>query len=98
MTEPGWVGMVSRHPLSPSGPSDMRNTFLLGVSLALTTVACSPSAPPGPPPLTDLTHNSGAPRAPEQLAVTFEHADLSFRVDPVRHWIEGDARLTFAAT
>jgi aminopeptidase N len=76
----------------------MRNTFLLGASLALSTVACTPSAPPGPPPLTDYTVNSGAPRAPEQLAVTFEHADLSFRVDPVRHWIEGDARLTFALT
>jgi aminopeptidase N len=90
--------MVSRliFPL-PAHPT-MRNTILLGVSLTLTTVACSPSTPPGPPPLTELTLNSGAARAPEQLAVTFEHADLSFRVDPVRHWIEGDARLTFAAT
>ena len=81
----------------PNGPT-MRNTFLLGAILALTTVACSPSAPPGPPPLTDRTVNSGAARAPEQLAVTFEHADLAFRVDPARRWIEGDARLTFALT
>lgn len=76
----------------------MRNILLLGVGLALGTVACTPSAPPAPPPLTDLTRNSGAARAPEQLAVTFEHADLSIRVDPVRHWIEGDAKLTFALT
>jgi aminopeptidase N len=76
----------------------MRNTFLLGASLALSTVACTPSAPPGPPPLTDYTRNSGATRAPEQLAVIFEHADLGLRVDPVRHRIEGDARLTFLLT
>lgn len=76
----------------------MQKTLMLGVSLALTTVACSPTQPPAPPPLTDYTRNSGAARAPEQLAVTFEHADLGIRVDPVRHWIEGDARLTFLAT
>ncbi|MDQ7994961.1 MAG: M1 family metallopeptidase [Luteibacter sp.] len=76
----------------------MRYPLLLGLGLALGTVACTPSAPPAPPPLTDYTRNSGAPRAPEQLAVTFDHADLGIRVDPVRHWIEGDARLTFGVT
>lgn len=30
-------------------------------------------------PLTDFTRNSGGPRAPEQLAVTFEKADLALR-------------------
>ena len=76
----------------------MRYPLLLGLGLALGTVACTPSAPPAPPPLTDYTCNSGAPRASEQLAVTFDHADLGIRVDPVRHWIEGDARLTFGVT
>ncbi len=76
----------------------MQKSFLLGVSLALGTAACTPSAPPAPPPLTDYTKNSGATRAPEQLAVVFEHADLSIRVDPARHWIEGDAKLTFQLT
>ncbi|MDR6641186.1 aminopeptidase N [Luteibacter sp. 1214] len=76
----------------------MRYPLLLGLGLALGTVACTPSAPPAPPPLTDYTRNSGAPRASEQLAVTFDHADLGIRVDPVRHWIEGDARLTFGVT
>src|SRR3954471_6729578 len=73
----------------------MRNTLLLGAGLALCTVACSPSAPPAPPPLTDYTLNSGAERVPEQKAVVFEHADLYFRVDPLARRIEGDARLTF---
>lgn len=76
----------------------MRYTHLLGLGLVLGTAACTPSAPPATPPLTDFTRNSGAPRTPEQMAVTFEHADLSIRVDPVRHWIEGDAKLTFALT
>ena len=50
------------------------------------------------PKLTDFTAGSGAPRAPEQLAVVFEHADLQLRVDPRRKSIEGDAALTFRAT
>ncbi|HEX7986769.1 MAG TPA: M1 family metallopeptidase [Duganella sp.] len=49
-------------------------------------------------PLTDFTANSGAPRAPEQLAVTFEKADLALRVDPATRSIRGDASLTFLAT
>jgi aminopeptidase N len=49
------------------------------------------------PPLTATTLASGLPRAPEQEAVTFEVADLSFKVDPVRKWLDGDARLTFVA-
>ncbi|MEO6155015.1 MAG: M1 family metallopeptidase [Thermomonas sp.] len=37
------------------------------------------------------------PRAPEQEAVSFELANLSFKVDPVRKWLDGDAQLTFRA-
>lgn len=47
--------------------------------------------------LTAFTASSGAPRAPEQLAVVFEAADLQFRVDPKRKSIEGNAALTFRA-
>lgn len=46
-------------------------------------------------PPTDFTVNSGSPRAPEQLAVTFEKADLALRVDPASKSIRGDASLTF---
>jgi aminopeptidase N len=49
-------------------------------------------------PLTDFTANSGSPRAPEQLAVTFDKADLALRVDPPTQSISGDAALTFTAT
>ena len=44
-----------------------------------------------------LTLESGLPRAPEQAAVVFEHADLAFTVDPSRKWLDGDASLTFRA-
>lgn len=48
-------------------------------------------------PLTDFTAGSGGARAPEQLAVTFEKADLALRVDPATQSIRGDAALTFTA-
>jgi len=48
-----------------------------------------------PLPLSDFTANSGSPRAPEQLAVTFEKVDLALRVDPATKSISGDAALTF---
>ena len=47
------------------------------------------------PTLSDTTIASGLPRAPEQEAVTFERAELGFKVDPARKWLEGDAKLTF---
>ena len=47
------------------------------------------------PALTRTTQASGLPRAPEQEAVTFKRADLAFKVDPARKWLEGDARLEF---
>ena len=51
----------------------------------------------GQPVLTETTRASNLPRAPEQEAVTFERADLSFKVDPARKWLDGDAQLTFRA-
>jgi aminopeptidase N len=50
------------------------------------------------PALTDFTFQTGLPRAPEQEAVVFELADLSFKFDPARHHMDGDAKLTFKAT
>lgn len=50
------------------------------------------------PALTDFTRSTGAPRAPEQLAVVFEKADLQFKVDPAKRSLSGDAALTFRAT
>ncbi len=47
--------------------------------------------------LTAFTADSGAPRTAEQMAVTFESADLQIRVNPRRKAIEGDAALTFRA-
>lgn len=51
----------------------------------------------GQPVLTEMTRASNLPRAPEQEAVTFERAELSFKVDPARKWLDGDATLTFRA-
>lgn len=47
--------------------------------------------------LTAFTADSGAPRTAEQMAVTFESADLQLRVNPRRKAIEGNAALTFRA-
>ncbi|MFT4179973.1 MAG: M1 family metallopeptidase [Thermomonas sp.] len=47
------------------------------------------------PALTATTEATGLPRAPEQEAVTFERAELSFKVDPARKHLAGDAVLTF---
>lgn len=49
------------------------------------------------PALTRTTAASGLPRAPEQEAVAFERAELAFKVDPARKWLDGDATLTFRA-
>ncbi|MFN7136379.1 MAG: M1 family metallopeptidase [Thermomonas sp.] len=46
------------------------------------------------PPLTATTAATGLPRTPEQLATTIELADLAFKVDPARKWLDADAHLT----
>src|SRR5690606_11769459 len=79
------------------------------LALALLAVACwpgaspaaqdaPPAAAPDQPALSRTTVETGLARAPEQEAVVFEHADLSFRVDPAQQRIDGDATLTFRAT
>jgi aminopeptidase N len=67
--------------------------------VAAPAAALVPDAPPASQPaLTPFTVQSGLARAPEQEAVVFEHADLRFRIDPARRYIDGDATLTFRAT
>jgi aminopeptidase N len=66
-----------------------RLPLYLAASAVLAGCATKPMAP------TDFTVNSGSPRAPEQLAVTFETVDLALRVDPATKSIRGDASLTF---
>jgi aminopeptidase N len=68
--------------------------LLFAAGLALSGCA----TPPSQPALSDFTANSGSPRAPEELAVKFEKADLALRVDPATKSIRGDATLTFLAT
>jgi aminopeptidase N len=69
-----------------------RLPLLLAASAVLAGCATAPV------PMTDFTANSGSPRAPEQLAVTFDHADVALRVDPATQSIVGDTALTFTAT
>ena len=66
---------------------------LLAVALASASVVVQA----GQPALTRTTLASGLPLAPEQKAVAFERAELSFKVDPARRWLEGDATLAFRA-
>jgi aminopeptidase N len=72
---------------------------LLVVALAPTwvlSVAHASQAEPAAiqqPALTATTQATGLPRTPEQLATTITLADLSFKVDPARQWLDADARL-----
>ncbi|WLI89603.1 M1 family metallopeptidase [Massilia sp. R2A-15] len=69
----------------------MKKTLIACACLLLT--ACA-----SPPVLTERTLASGAERAPEQLAVVFDKADLALRIEPSSRTIRGDATLTFMAT
>ena len=78
------------------------NRRLLAVALLSAAPLSSMSSPAfaakvEQPALTPTTAATGLPRAPEQEAVTFELADLSFKVDPARKRLDGDAKLTFLA-
>jgi hypothetical protein len=67
----------------------------LPLFLAASALLAGCASAPTQTPLTTFTSNSGNPRAPEQLAVSFEKADLALRVDPATQSISGDAALTF---
>ncbi len=68
----------------------MKKTLIFCACLLLSACASQPA-------LTTQTVNSGAERAPEQLAVVFEKADLALRIEPASRTIRGDATLTFQA-
>jgi len=72
--------------------------LLAAALVSASAASAAAAAQAGQPPLTRTTAASGLPRAPQQEAVTFERAELSFKVDPARKWLDGDARLTFRAT
>lgn len=61
--------------------------------LAIAMAAVAFTARAQQPDLTVTTAATGLARAPEQLATTIELADLSFKVDPARQWLDGDATL-----
>jgi aminopeptidase N len=68
----------------------MTKTLIFCACLLLSACATQPV-------LSARTADSGAERAPEQLAVVFEKADLALRIDPATRTIRGDATLTFQA-
>src|SRR6218665_2658775 len=79
------------HP-EPAMSSSLRlPVFALLSALSLPALAAQDAQPA----LTPTTAATGLPRAPEQEAVTFELADLSFKVDPARKWLHRHAKLTF---
>ncbi|HEV2081777.1 MAG TPA: M1 family metallopeptidase [Brevundimonas sp.] len=69
----------------------------LTTALSLTGAALAQEAP-AQRTSTDWTRDSGWPRAPEQVAMQFDKADLAFRILPETKSIEGVATLDFTAT
>lgn len=69
----------------------------LTAALSLTTVAVAQTAP-AQRTSTEWTRDSGRPRAPEQVAMQFDKADLAFNILPETRSIEGVATLDFTAT
>ncbi len=67
------------------------------ISAFLLLLAASPLPDKGEPPLTTQTQISGGARPAEQMAVSFDHADLSFELLPRQRRIRGDATLSFTA-
>ncbi|MBI0474464.1 M1 family peptidase [Sphingomonas sp. MA1305] len=65
---------------------------------ALALVAAAPELPKkGEPPITEQTQKSGGVRPPEQMALQFDTADLSFEVLPDTETLNGVATLGFTA-
>ena len=83
-----------RRPLLPLALA----TALVAPSFAFAADQKAEAKPPEQGDLTDFTYQTGLPRAPEQEAVVFELADLSFKFDPSKQHMDGDAKLTFRAT
>tara|TARA_R110002167_G_scaffold27139_12_gene92645 strand:- start:2097 stop:3839 length:1743 start_codon:yes stop_codon:yes gene_type:complete len=74
------------------------------IALGLTLVGCASAPTPGPGTTpaprvsTAFTLETDQPRTPEQLAMRFDRADLSFRVSPEAQAISAVAGLDFTAT
>ncbi len=68
------------------------------VAVLAIVMAALPAAHAQQSELTAITRATGLPRAPEQLATTIALADLSFKVDPARQWLDADARLQLQLT
>ena len=64
---------------------------------ALALTAAGPLPKKGEPAITAQTQRSGGPIAPEQAALRFDSADLSFEVLPERETLNGVATLVFTA-
>ena len=65
----------------------------IGLFLNSAAAQTPATAPAQQPPLTATTQATGLPRTPEQLATTITLAELSFKVDPARQWLDANARL-----
>ncbi|WP_313003658.1 M1 family metallopeptidase [Brevundimonas sp.] len=79
----------------------MRLTALCLTTALLSAPALSPAWAQDAAPARDstpFTLSSGTPRTPEQLALRFDKADLSFKLLPDTQSIEGVAVLDFTAT
>jgi aminopeptidase N len=69
----------------------MQRTAIAAVCALLAGCASQPA-------LTTYTVNSGAQRSAAQQALSFDHADLSLRIDPDSRSLRGDATLTFGTS
>tara|TARA_R110000850_G_scaffold67042_4_gene149152 strand:- start:66 stop:1802 length:1737 start_codon:yes stop_codon:yes gene_type:complete len=67
-------------------------------ALTLAGCATTPPPPPGPRVSTAFTLETDQPRTAAQLALRFDHADLSFRVSPEARALSAVAGLGFTAT
>ncbi|WP_395007591.1 M1 family metallopeptidase [Undibacterium sp.] len=78
----------------------LANLTILSVSLALAfaeIAQAQTTLPPSSIP-TAFTMSSGTERAPEQLAMVFEKADLSLKLNPQTRSVSGTAILSFTAS
>ncbi len=85
-----------RHPFFPNMIKLTQLSLSLSLMFAAHVHAQTPLMPSSVP--SAFTMSSGTERSPEQLAMRFEKADLSLKLDPQTRSIEGLAVLNFTAT
>ena len=78
----------------------LANLTILSFSLAMAfaEIAQAQTTLPASSIPTAFTMSSGTERAPEQLAMVFEKADLSLKLDPQTRSVSGTAILSFTAS